>query len=103
MQRVTEVHRDVPGLGLRATTGSPAVSSAPGSARGPRVGARDHLELARAGVGGIELDADVEHRALDGVPAHPAVTVPGQVRETGRGTRNLDDHAVAVEPVGSVA
>jgi hypothetical protein len=67
------------------------------------VRACDHLELTRRRGGRIELDPDVEHRALHRVPAHPAVAVPGQVGETGLCTRDLYDHAVAVEAVGRIA
>ena len=63
----------------------------------------DHLELSRSCGGRVQLDPDVEHRALDRVAAHPAIAVPGQISEAGRSTWDLYDHAIAVETVLRVA
>ena len=54
-------------------------------------------------VGGIELDPDVEHRALHRVPSHAAVAVPGQVGQSAGGAGHLDDDTVPVEAIVGIA
>ena len=71
--------------------------------RDPPVRTGDHEELSGSGGRRVELDADVQHRALDGVPAHAAVAVPGQIGEARLGTGDLDHDTVAVEAVRRVA
>ena len=58
------------------------------------------MQLPGSRVGGVELDADVEHRALDRVATHAAVTVPREVGQAGLRAGHLDDDAMPVEPIG---
>ena len=67
------------------------------------MGTGEDEELTGGGGGLVELDADVEHGALDGMATHAAVAVPGEIGQARGGTGHLDDDAIAVEAVRGVA
>ena len=96
MQSVPEMNRDISRLGGECDHGKAFCLTRAWERRDPTVGASDHEQLAGSGSRRVELDADVEHRALDRVPAHSAVAVPRQIGETRGGAGHLYHDAVPV-------